>query len=564
MEKLIFWMKKVNALFSFVGSSNAKENILLDPHFWSGMDGMNEVKRVIDAINQGANIHAYDKNRTTPLHFAAERIMTSKVLEVLLNKGANIEARDKYGQTPLYAAIGNAIEYSGFGDEFLKIASKEMVELLLDRGSNIQTCDIRKRTPLHIAAMCSERLSLVELLLDRGANCLAKDIDGKTPYDYAQKNISHAKGSICSRIYEMQNQQEPIDPEYQEELDYERKHKLANPEFWSMTSPGSHYVDRVYEAISNGADVNARGWKEMTPLLMVLEENVQPLEVISTLIDYGADVNLGDEDGRTPLHLAPGYSADFAGEEVMDCLYDADVHARDKDGMTPLHWAAKEHWYGTKIIERLLEEGADIRAHDSNDRTLLHWASMSNLPEVVKFFLDKGLDIKALTKHGRTPLHEAMCNWDSRAAVAELLLNKGANIEVRDKFGMTPLHLAAIHTQLRSSAVVTLLLNRGANIEARDEEGHTPLHWAVKRSVDTRTIDALIASGANATAQDKDGKTPFDYARENKYLKGSDAYWRLNDAHFNNEQQMVQRVAKVKRRRRIQPYLRLQKRRLGK
>ena len=558
MEKLIFWMKKVNALFSFVGSSNAKENVLLDPHFWSEIDTFDEVQSVTDAIEQGANIHAYDKNRKTPLHFAAERSITPKVVALLLDKGADIEARCKYGQTVLYAAIGNLYVYEDFGKKVH--VSRGMLELLLDRGANIQDCDIKKRTPLHIAALCSESGAVVKLLLDRGANCLAKDIDGKTPYDYAQKNRSPAKDFIGWQVYEAQKQQEPIDPEYQKELDYEREHKLVDEEFLGYAS-----ADDVIRAINDGADIEATGRGEMTPLLLTLNNNMPGFPLL--FLDYGADINVSDEEGVTPLHLATRYTNE-PFQDVIDLFleYGADVYALDNSGYTPLHWASGSHSSEIKDIKRMLEEGADINARGNDDRTHLHFAAEGNLPEVVAFFLDKGLDIEARTKQGQTPLHQAMCCIfnDTRLAVTELLLNRGANVEARDNFGRTPLHWAAIRTRYHSSAVVKLLLSRGANIESRTEKGQTPLHLAAKGSVDTRTIDALIAGGANATAQDKDGKTPFDYARENKYLKGSDAYWRLNDAHFNNEQQMVQRVAKVKRRRRIQPYLRLQKRRLGK
>ena len=40
----------------------------------------------------------------------------------------------------------------------------------------------------------------------------------------------------------------------------------------------------------------------------------------------------------------------------------------------------------------------------------------------------------------------------------------------------------------------------------------------------------LLIGGAKA--KDKDGKTALDYAKKNEALKGTDAYWKLNDASF--------------------------------
>ena len=47
------------------------------------------------------------------------------------------------------------------------------------------------------------------------------------------------------------------------------------------------------------------------------------------------------------------------------------------------------------------------------------------------------------------------------------------------------------------------------------------------------TISFLLAAGASVMAKDEDGNTPWDLAQENKNLKGTKAYWALNDAQYN-------------------------------
>ncbi len=83
-----------------------------------------------------------------------------------------------------------------------------------------------------------------------------------------------------------------------------------------------------------------------------------------------------------------------------------------------------------------------------------------------------------------------------------------------------------------SAADVSRCLQAGANINARDEDGLTPLHGAAILSKNPAVVDALLKAGANVNARDRAGKMPFDYVKEKSALKGTDAYWRLNEARF--------------------------------
>ena len=45
-------------------------------------------------------------------------------------------------------------------------------------------------------------------------------------------------------------------------------------------------------------------------------------------------------------------------------------------------------------------------------------------------------------------------------------------------------------------------------------------------------VRAALSAGADPGARDEWGKTPFDYAEDNEALRGTEAYWRLNDGRF--------------------------------
>ena len=75
------------------------------------------------------------------------------------------------------------------------------------------------------------------------------------------------------------------------------------------------------------------------------------------------------------------------------------------------------------------------------------------------------------------------------------------------------------------------LLGAGADPTVQTEEGETPLHRAAAYGTG-EAVTILLEVGADPKARDNDGKLPFDYARDNEQLRGTDAYWKLNDARF--------------------------------
>lgn len=127
----------------------------------------------------------------------------------------------------------------------------------------------------------------------------------------------------------------------------------------------------VQEILKYKPDVNSRDQDGQTALLACLhayhgkDENVNLKAVIRILLDAGADPNIADNKGMTPL-IANAWDFEIA---QMLIAHGADVNARAQDSFTPLLNA------GTAEVTRvLLEHGADPFAKTKDGETALDFA----------------------------------------------------------------------------------------------------------------------------------------------------------------------------------------------
>jgi ankyrin repeat protein len=107
-------------------------------------------------------------------------------------------------------------------------------------------------------------------------------------------------------------------------------------------------IDEVRALISKGVDVNSRDvFGDNAGLHWAASLGLA--EMARLLIDSGADVNIRNEEGDTPLHWAAG-----EGQKelvVILIVHGADVNALNKRGWTPLRWAEAQ---SQKEIARIL------------------------------------------------------------------------------------------------------------------------------------------------------------------------------------------------------------------
>jgi len=133
-----------------------------------------------------------------------------------------------------------------------------------------------------------------------------------------------------------------------------------NGETCLQTAVTNHDLERVKLLIEHGANVNVPDNEGATPLF-----RCESIEIARLLIARGARVNVADKNGITPLHLAAFQTSQIDIARLL-IAHGADVNARDTDGNTPLDFIVADSFdydfalllvsRGARINEALVKE----------------------------------------------------------------------------------------------------------------------------------------------------------------------------------------------------------------
>jgi len=451
-------------------------------------------------LAQGADPNARGAYGTPALHWAV-RVEDRATAGLLLDAGADANAKTPLGVAPLHLAIENR--------------DAATVNLLLAAGADLTLADRTGETPLMLAARAGDA-AIATRLLAAGAPVDARD----DKYEQTALMIAAREGhaEIVRLLLE------------------------AGADVDAQTRAGAVPSFRLPgdNAGSKGVGIVRGGWPDRgmrapvpgakTPLLYATRRG--DADVARLLVDAGANLELADADGVTPLlnailnasiAAARGASADLEHFEIARFLIErgANVNAVDWYGETPL-WAAVDvrnldvngperdngidRESALALIELLLERGADPNARtreypperrfltplgslswvDFTGQTPFLRAALAGDVAVMRLLLAHGADASTPTFAGTTPLMAAAgVNWvfnqtfdhgpTALLEAVELCYELGLDVDATNSMGLAAIHGAA---NRGSNEIIEFLAARGAALDTPDRHGRTPLVWA--------------------------------------------------------------------------------------
>ncbi|KAJ1551786.1 hypothetical protein HK096_009369 [Nowakowskiella sp. JEL0078] len=434
-------------------------------------DDAEELANVIIQKDQMSLIETFlasTSRSSYPLHKAAE-LGYAPVIDALLEKNFKIDVENEEGYQPLHTAVQNGQE--------------DVVSMLIDRDADIEAKTKDGNYPIHIAIQ-NWSIDMVNLLLNKEVNVNSVNEDGNEPLLEALKYIvNNNKVEDQTDIEFEDDEDEDEDDENEDDEDSENNENKEDEE-------DNVDNENKEENEENEDNENEENDSEDD------NSDEEISEIIKSLIDFGADIDVRDHKELSPLHIAvESYSPVLVSFLIEK---EADLESEDSKRQKPLHLAVELN--AIRVIEVLCKKGANINAEDQQRYTPLCIAVQNGHLKVVKYLLKMGANVNVVTASNQTPL--SIATEYGHCDIMELLLENGADV---DGSFSRPLIKGA---EMGNIDAINILHKANCNLEAVDFEGYTALHIVADTEL-TEVLEILLNLGCNVNAVSNDGSTPL-------------------------------------------------------
>ena len=398
---------------------------------------------------EGCDPSAQDDDGNTPLHLASLHGNVESVKEIISVNPDLITFINNSGKTALHFAC--------------ECSSSDLIKMFCTSPKCDQNCqDSLGRTPLHLVCMSQSETSLGALdTLSAGTACdsTIEDQYGCLPVHYIQdagKLSFFLETYKCSLNYQDNNGDTIL----------HKACKRGNV--------------KLVEYLVGKCNVDCRNNKKQTPLHLACE-NGAPVAVLGALYtDQGFTMNLQDENGDCPLHIAIRTKNEHIVQLLVTIL-EADVNIVNHQNSSPMHLASK--LCNSTFLNMLLHTGrvdvAIVNSLDTDGMSPLKYLHNRKDYELCSLLLAYLPNLKTVNVdgHGNTMLHVAIGNC--RKEVIDYLVRTKARdyINVQNSSGHTALHLACIHPSTKFQAKI-LLKSGKCDVHLVDIYGKSALSYA--------------------------------------------------------------------------------------
>jgi len=242
----------------------------------------------------------------------------------------------------------------------------EIVKILISFKCDVTSQTNDHKTSIHLAATWLSDVETIQNIVDAKADINATDKSRRTALHYAAGQLHHAAGQESTSVLRFL-----IDCKCTYSSDF-----LGYTPLHIASQEGSDVAVRFL--LETKCDPNARSVSGCSAL-----HDTTTLASVSSLVEFGAIVNMRSYSGFIPLHCAVLRS----DKSIIKFLLDrgSEVNCTDSFGSTPLHWAAMKGKLSN--IETLLVAKAEANIENSIGNTALHYALNSNIGRQMELIL---------------------------------------------------------------------------------------------------------------------------------------------------------------------------------